>query len=76
MSLIVRVIDSMDRMLSHAHNENKSPDHFLLRAEDWAEIKERFKTYPPFEPIDGETYKRVPVRTGELGNDNLATLRF
>lgn len=74
MSLIVRIINVMDRHLDATITEGLHPLHFILREEEWAEIKERFKHEGLASPVTGDTYKGVSVLVGEPGSDNLAAL--
>lgn len=73
MSLIVRILDSMDRQLAATTAGDGQPRHFIVREGDWAEIGERFKSVEP-SPVVGNTYKGVLVQPGSIRGDDLAVL--
>lgn len=50
------------------------PDYFILRAEEWIEIVERFKFAFDASTVSDDAYKGVPVKFGDLGEDDLAVL--
>lgn len=73
MSLIVRILDSMDRQLAAATADGSKPRYFIVREGDWAEIGERFRSAEP-SPVVGNTYKGVLVQSGSIRDDDLAVL--
>lgn len=73
MSLIVRILDSMDRQLAAATADGIKPLYFIVREGDWAEIGERFRSTEP-SPVVGDTYKGVLVQPGSIRDDDLAVL--
>lgn len=74
MSLIVRVLEKMDQQLADTLEGGMRPDYFVLRAEEWAEIVERFKFASDASTVSGDAYKGVPVKFGDLGEDDLVVL--
>lgn len=75
MSLIVRILDKMDQQISLALADGRRPDYFVLREEEWEEIKERLAGLSGTIAKEfGDTYQGVPVKTGFLGEDDLARL--
>jgi hypothetical protein len=73
MSLIVRILDSMDSQLADVAADGRVPRFFVVREEEWTEITERFKAETA-SPVSADSYKGVRVTVGPLGNDDLAFL--
>jgi len=75
MTMIVRLIDALDLELDAAWRAGFVPAYFLINAEEWLEIAERFIGLPD-NPVDlaSRTYRGVQVyhpADGEMASVHL-----